>query len=397
MLHRPVELAWVIGHAENPASIASLKGHDGTVRVGESTARGAQKECSFNADSSGSVPKWRRDPADEQGMTPTRFSLCATCLFLAIVSQTPGEAAADIALWTVVERNDTAPGGGAFLNFGSPVLNGSGQIAFAADVASPGPSGVWRESSGVFEPLLAKGVTPTQPGGETIDWISSVLLTGNGDVVARVELSSFVDGYYFGDGTLVQAIAIEGESAPGTGTVFDGIGQALRVSDAGEIAFFTQLALGGNVNVNNFMGIWAGGAGGLALAARQGDVAPGSAGAEWFILQGGPGRGQPRLAPDGTLAFAATTFDAPACRGTLGRLYGNALDPRARGRSAPDAQYDFAAIASNGTLAFREALAPRRRHFGSRRFSGLLSHGHQGRRSGTGCSRRDPRARRASP
>jgi hypothetical protein len=289
-------------------------------------------------------------------MTPTRFSLCATCLFLAIVSQTPGEAAADIALWTVVERNDTAPGGGAFLNFGSPVLNGSGQIAFAADVASPGPSGVWRESSGVFEPLLAKGVTPTQPGGETIDWISSVLLTGNGDVVARVELSSFVDGYYFSDGTLVQAIAIEGEPAPGTDAVFDGIGQALRVSDAGEIAFFTQLALGGNVDVNNFMGIWAGGAGGLALAARQGDVAPGSGGAEWFILQGGPGRGQPRLAPDGTLAFAATTLDAPvAAPSGVWTGTPSTLAPVVFGA---DVQYDYAAIASNGTLAFREALLP---------------------------------------
>ena len=284
-------------------------------------------------------------------MVPTRFRLCATCLFFTIVLQTPGEAAADIALRTVVVRNDTAPGGGVFLNFGSPVLNDSGQIAFAADVASPGTSGVWRESSGVFELLLAKGVTPTQPGGETIDWISSVLLTGNGDVVARVELSSFVDGYYFGDGTLVLAIAIEGESAPGTGTVFDDIGPTLRVSDAGEIAFFTVLALGGSVNVNNAMGIWAGGAGGLALAARQGDVAPGSGGAEWFILQGGPGRGQPRLAPDGTLAFAATTLDAPfAAPSGVWTGTPSSLAPVTFGA---EVQYDYAAIASNGTLAFR--------------------------------------------
>ena len=57
---------------------------------------------------------------------------------LAILPQTAGQARADIALQTVVERNDPAPGGGEFLSFGSPAINGSGEIALRRGCREPG-------------------------------------------------------------------------------------------------------------------------------------------------------------------------------------------------------------------------------------------------------------------
>lgn len=280
------------------------------------------------------------------------LSSYVVCLALFLLAYDAGEALA-IDLRTVAERNDPAPGGGDFVGFSSPAINDTGQIAFDGTVTNPGTSGVWRETQAVFELMLGLGVTPAQPGGQTIDIVDSVLLNGGGNVVARVELSNFVEGYYFANGSVVQAIAIEGEAAAGTTGNFDRIDEALRMSDDDKIAFYGQLVLGGDIDTNNFMGIWSGGAGSLELAAQMGGVAPSSGGATWFILQGAPGRGQPRLASDGTLAFAATTLDLPSAApsgvwtGTPGSLAPIVF--------AADMQYDYAAIASGNKVAFRQA------------------------------------------
>jgi hypothetical protein len=277
---------------------------------------------------------------------------CVACLSLLLLAYASGEAHA-IILQTVVERNEPAPGEGDFVGFASPAINDSGQIAFSGTVTNPGTSGVWRESLGVFDLMLGLGITPTEPSGQTVDFVDSVLLSANGDVVARVQLSSFVEGYYFANGAIVQAIAIEGEAAAGTTGSFDSIAEALRISDDGKIAFYAQLAIGGDIDINNFIGIWSGGGGTLELAAQGDGVAPSSGGATWFILQGAPGRGLPRLASDGTLAFAATTLDAPIAApsgvwtGTPGSLAPIVF--------AADVQYDYAAIASSTDVAFRKA------------------------------------------
>jgi hypothetical protein len=230
----------------------------------------------------------------------------ALCLCLALGAGAAQGASAQIE--TLLENGDPAPGTGqAFTGFGRVAINDAGTVAFHGFVVGPGNSGLWRLSGGTLERLAATGqVPPGAPSGQTLDWIDGILLPQTGDtVVFRTEFLGSEEAYYaVGSGGLAP-IAIEGQPAPGTDGVFQWIHPSLRVSDAGEVAFWATIE-GGTVSPGfDGTGIWSGSAGNLALVARQGDPAPGGNGDTWFIVDQ-----YPRISPGGLLAFAAVLFGA---------------------------------------------------------------------------------------
>jgi hypothetical protein len=269
------------------------------------------------------------------------FALCCGLVLLA----TPAQGALDITM--VLANGDPAPGtGGSFTGFGDVVINDAGTIAFHGYVVGPGNSGLWRLSGATPERLVATGqVPPGAPDGQTLDWIDGILLPQSGDtVVFRTEFLGSEEAYYeVGPGGL-SPIVIEGQAAPGTDAVFDSIRASMRVSAAGEIAFFATLS-GGTSTSSNSTGIWSGSAGDLALVARQGEPAPGGDGDTWFILDS-----YPRISPSGTVGFASVLFGSNGYAG----VWTGAPVPGLPSAFAPLSDYRSAFLSENDELLFLE-------------------------------------------
>ena len=180
----------------------------------------------------------------------------------------------------VVQSGDTAPStGGTFVGFGPVAINDLGTLAFDGTVSVAGGSGLWRMSGGILEQVFALGTSVSVPTGATFQSIAALSLPQSDDpIIVRGTLSSFDDALYSAssvDGLL--PLAVEGQAAAGTDGVFQILLASLRVSDAGEVAFFGTLT-GGSTNADNATGIWSGPGGALSLLARQGDAAPGGSG-----------------------------------------------------------------------------------------------------------------------
>lgn len=244
-------------------------------------------------------------------MPPVRcalLSLLAVCVFA-----TPRSAAGAVTATPVFLSGDPAPGtGGVFGVFGPVVINDAGTLAFEGHVSTVG-RGLWRYSQPGLELVLPLPIpAPGGPMGATLDFIDGLGLPQSADpVLVRVRLSSGEDALYSASSSSgLVPIAIEGQPAPGTaGALFQSLRASLRVSDAGEAAFFAVLE-GGDTDSGNFTGVWAGAAGSLQLLARQGDPAPGAGGVTWFQMDQ-----YPRIAPGGTVGLASILFAVPGTSG----------------------------------------------------------------------------------
>ena len=204
----------------------------------------------------------------------------------------------------VARGGDAAPGGGSFLRVGSPALNNAGQTAFYGEL-NGGGRGIWSEGGGNGLALVA-GPGDVAPGTNGDSFIG---ITTNFSAPAFNDLgqtafsgilsssSSTNSGIWSeGGGNGLALVAREGDVAPGaSGDTYKSFDFAdLRLNALGQIAYTGKLNSGDR-------GIWSdGGGNGLALVARSGDMAPG-AGGDTFAAGFGP---DPLFNDKGQTAFS---------------------------------------------------------------------------------------------
>jgi hypothetical protein len=242
----------------------------------------------------------------------------------------------DVGIWSegggaglalVARSGDNAPGTATGVNFSglslSPVLNDAGQIAFAslltgAEVTSANNDSIWSNGSGSGLTLVAREGSPAPGTGAGVNFsgFNPPVLNGAGQIaffggLTGTGVSSANDAGIWseGGGSGLALIAREGNNAPGTaaGVNFRSL-TPIRLNGAGQTAFYGRLT-GTDVTSANEFGIWSEGAGpGLALVARGGDAAPGTATGVNFASFGFPvlnGAGQ--IAFSGVLTGAGVT------------------------------------------------------------------------------------------
>jgi len=190
----------------------------------------------------------------------------------------------------------TATGVNFGLFFGNPPLNAAGQSAFAASVAGPGvtvanSSGVWLGAPGSVT-LLARGGDPAPGTTAGINYASvgSATLNSAGrsvfvaSVIGPGVTSANDDGIWLGAPGSVALLARGGDHAPGTaaGVNYSGFfGQSITLNAAGRSAFVAQVTGPGVTNANDD-GLWSGEPGSLVKVFYEGEAAPG-AGANTFF------------------------------------------------------------------------------------------------------------------
>lgn len=206
--------------------------------------------------------------------------------------------AQQIAIETVALDGDPAPGadaGSTFFTFNDVGAIASG-IAFRAFLRTAGfndcDEGLWvGPASGVAlvacegfpAPDTEAGTTFVTPGG---GFPGTSVANDIGQVAFPSRLRGIGVGFFDDEGIWlgspgsVRLLAREGDQAPGTppGVEFIGLSSAaVRLNDAGQVAFAGSL-VGPGVNRTNDRGIWLGSLPeNLALVAREGDPAPGTA------------------------------------------------------------------------------------------------------------------------
>jgi len=181
---------------------------------------------------------------------------------------------------------------GAGVNFSSimdPVFNGSGQAAFSAmltgtGVGSTNNQGIWAES-GVTLGLVARtGDAAPGGGGAVFSFISPPTFNDAGQTAFFASLTGAGvggtnDSGVWSEGSGAMAlVARKGDPAPGTaaGVVFNGFFPP-SLNAAGKVAF-TGILTGTGVTGANDWGIWSDAGGSLELVIREGDPAPGIGG-----------------------------------------------------------------------------------------------------------------------
>jgi len=234
-------------------------------------------------------------------------------------------------LTMVARSGNVAPetGGAIFApnqNFSTPDLNDAGQTTFYArlgtEVNNGNDVGIWSEGGGTGLTLVARqgDVAPGTSGAKFIfggfNFIPTAL-NGAGQMAFAGALtgtgvnSSNNSGIWSEGGSAELTLVVRtGDSAPGTGAYFRGLGTTTPIlNDAGQTAFIGRLT-GTGVSLDNNSGIWSeGGGAGLDLVALEGNVAPETDGANFGDFDSST----PVLNSEGQMAF-------------FGRLTGTGID-----------------------------------------------------------------------
>ncbi|MCH8824205.1 MAG: hypothetical protein IH984_11945 [Planctomycetes bacterium] len=209
----------------------------------------------------------------------------------------------------VARLGDQAPGTPKGVVFGdgnqilsSYAVGGAGQTPIKSILSGPGvipgsggnAQGIWSGGPGSLE-LVARAGDPAPGLGEGVnfDTFSSALTTiinGAGQTAFFAKLigpgvDSLNDGSIWseGSGSLVM-VAREGAHPPGTaeGVNYLSLIPGAMLNGAGQTAFAASL-IGPGVDGANNVGVWSEGSGSLALVARKGSQAPGTAAGVTFL------------------------------------------------------------------------------------------------------------------
>jgi hypothetical protein len=170
-------------------------------------------------------------------------------------------------------------GGSTYSGFGSsPSLNGSGQLAFTAGLFGGGNSGVFAGSPGSITAVAIAGQQATGAGSATYQSFTVSLvpvLNGLGQVAFATNLQGGTanSGIFVGSPGSVSAVALQGEPAPGAGTAtYADFGtNNLALNGSGQVAFSAVLA-GPGVTTANDAALFAGIPGAVQLVVRKGDT-----------------------------------------------------------------------------------------------------------------------------
>jgi hypothetical protein len=180
---------------------------------------------------------------------------------------------------TIFAANQSAPGGGTFVDFGEPVTNKHGRVLALASIENgAGPFGLIRGDGTDTVAIALSGHAAPKGGiyttGVALQFLSPVLNDrGEAAFAAFLTGGTSRSGIFRGDGATTISIALEGTAAAGTTGTFASFGP-IRIGNDGRVAFIATLTPGvGGVNLSNNIGIWAGTSEtDLRLVARSGEV-----------------------------------------------------------------------------------------------------------------------------
>jgi hypothetical protein len=204
----------------------------------------------------------------------------------------------------VARTGSQAPGAAVDVNFGfypglelfAPVLNGAGQTAFYGALAD-GRLGLWSEGPGSLAMVVAEGVhAPVLPSGVSFSF--AIIYEPNKDIFTDfphlndagqtavalgltgtgVNNTNNIGSWSGVDLNNLALLAREGGQAAGSpaGAKYGDFKFPIGLNNAGQVALISDLQ-GSGINSSNDSGLWSGSAGGLALVARDGSPAPGTA------------------------------------------------------------------------------------------------------------------------
>ena len=192
------------------------------------------------------------------------------------------------ALAPVAVTGTQAGGAPAGQNYASslsePSFNDAGQVAFHGTLSGTGVTlsndrAVWVGGpAGPLALAAREGGTAPGAGGATFSDFEGTLINSGGDVAFRATLSDGGSGIWAGPAGAVQLAARNGSAAAGTTGQFANF-IAGDFNDQGKVAFEAGLEVGvGGVTASDDRGVWAGAPGDLALIAREGEIAPDTGG-----------------------------------------------------------------------------------------------------------------------
>jgi hypothetical protein len=181
-------------------------------------------------------------------------------------------------LTNIAVLGQVAPGtgGGTFVAFNVPELNAAGTVAFSGGITGGTvSSGVFSGSGGSLTPIALAGQPAPGTGGGTILTLQFCALNDNGTAafVAGVSGGTSSSGIFSGSGGPLTTIAVQGQTAPGTG---GGGFLNLRtpaLNENGTVVFRADISAGTSLS-----GIFKGNGGSLTQIAVQGQAAPGTGG-----------------------------------------------------------------------------------------------------------------------
>lgn len=195
----------------------------------------------------------------------------------------------------IVRDDSEVPTGGRFSLLGDPVINDRGQVAFFAEmVGGLADFAIFRGEGGDLIPVFA--ANRIAPGGEAFEDFGSPVINRHGQVATVATLSGASRrGLFVSDGTDAVAVALEGQRAPKGGT-YGGANpfRGARLNDRNEVAFVARLTGG-----TSSSGIFRGNGASTAAIALAGMTAPGTTGTFEFF-------DDIKLGIDGRVAFIAT-------------------------------------------------------------------------------------------
>lgn len=178
-----------------------------------------------------------------------------------------------------VRANNPAPGtDGTFLQLRGFVFSDTGKVAFRGFVigrSKRARNEIWSEEDGSLTLIVRE--SDGAPGtNETFSALNDPVINASGQVAfsARLNGVGIGDGIWTkNSGSLASHILI-GDAAPGTNAHFSTVSY-VRLNALGQTAFTGKLT-GTGIDNNNDYGIWSEGSGTLSLVAREGNVAPGT-------------------------------------------------------------------------------------------------------------------------
>jgi hypothetical protein len=235
----------------------------------------------------------------------------ATLGFICALLSAERSAWAQFNFSTVALTGQPAPGtpaGVSYSDFGSePTLNAVGQVAFVGELAGSGVTnannnGLWSGAPGNLMILAREGApAPGTPAGVSYGFVGFVLpLNAPGQSAyfgfltgAGVSDANNI-GLWSGAPGGVALLARTGDQAPGTaaGVNYAGLGDPI-INDANQSLFVGSLT-GPGVTSANDVGIWLGAPGSVALVVREGNPAPGLAAGVVLLRLRHRARAQPR-------------------------------------------------------------------------------------------------------
>ena len=178
---------------------------------------------------------------------------------------------------TIFAANQPAPGGGTFVDFGVPVINGRGQVASLASLTDR--SGLFRGDGKRADAIALQGNPAPKGGNYNGRFFGPQVMNDGGQVAFNAGLSGGASGsgIFRGGGVTTSTIALAGTTAPGTTGTFSSFGD-MRIGANGTVAFIATLVPGvGGVDGTNNVGIWSGTSDSdLHLVVRTSDIIGGS-------------------------------------------------------------------------------------------------------------------------